>query len=100
MYVFLSRHQCGFRKGYSTQQCLFAITEKLKSDVDNKKTFGALQSWLKHLITFRMNFLQSCVLMDSGFLRKDLTYLFSRKQKTKTNSHGKKFYSEYRKDLF
>ena len=37
MDVFLSRQQCGFRKWYSTQQCLLAMLEKCKSDVDNKK---------------------------------------------------------------
>ena len=42
MDVFLSKHQCGFRKGYSTQQCLLSMPEKWKSAVDNKKTFGAL----------------------------------------------------------
>ena len=42
MNAFLSRHQCGFRKGYSTQQCLFTILEKWRSAVDNEKTFGAL----------------------------------------------------------
>ena len=42
MDVFLSRHQCGFRKGYSTQQCLLTMLGKWRSAVDNKKTFGAL----------------------------------------------------------
>ena len=42
MDVFLSKHQYGFRKGYSTQQCLLAMLEKWRSAVDNKKTFGAL----------------------------------------------------------
>ena len=30
MDVVLSRHQFGFRKGYSTQQCLFTMLEKVK----------------------------------------------------------------------
>ena len=37
-----SRYQCGFRKGYSTQQCLLAIIEKWKKFVDNRVVFGAL----------------------------------------------------------
>ena len=41
MDVFLSKHQCGFRKGYSTQQCLLAMLKKWKSALNNKKTFGA-----------------------------------------------------------
>ena len=42
MYVFLSRYQCSFRQGYSTQQCLLPMLEKWRSAVDNKKTFGIL----------------------------------------------------------
>ena len=39
---FLSKYQCGFHKGYSTQYCLLAILEKCKSAVDKGKSFGAL----------------------------------------------------------
>ena len=42
MDVFLSKHHCRFRKGYSSQQCLLAMLEKWRSAVDNKKTFGVL----------------------------------------------------------
>ena len=38
----LSKYQCGFRKGYSTQHCLLAMLEKWKKAVDNGKAFGAL----------------------------------------------------------
>ena len=31
---FLSKYQCGFRKGYSTQYCLLAMLEKWKSAVN------------------------------------------------------------------
>ena len=37
-----SKYQCGFRKRYSTQYCLFAKFEKWKSLVDNGSSFGAL----------------------------------------------------------
>ena len=37
-----SRYQCGFRKGYSAQQCLLAMIEKWKKTVDNGGVFGAL----------------------------------------------------------
>ena len=40
--IFFSKFQCGFRKGYSTQQCLLALIEKWKSAVDKGKPFGAL----------------------------------------------------------
>ena len=39
---FFSKFQCGFRKGYSTQQCLIALIEKWKSATDKGKSFGAL----------------------------------------------------------
>ena len=32
---FLSKYQCGFRKGYNVQHCLLAMTEKWKKVVDN-----------------------------------------------------------------
>ena len=39
---FLSKQQWGFRKGYSTQQCLLALLEKWKRAVDSGQMFGAL----------------------------------------------------------
>ena len=39
---FLSKYQCGFRKGFSTQHSLLSMLQKWKSAVDNKKVFGAL----------------------------------------------------------
>ena len=39
---FLSKQQCGFQKGYSTQQCLLALLEKCKRAVDSGQMFGAL----------------------------------------------------------
>ena len=38
----LSKIQCGFRKGYSTQHCLLLMLEKWKLAVDNNEAFGAL----------------------------------------------------------
>ena len=37
-----SKYQCGFWKGFSTQQCLLAMLEQWKRSVDNSKMFGAL----------------------------------------------------------
>ena len=31
---YFSKFQCGFRKGYSTQQCLIALIEECKSAAD------------------------------------------------------------------
>ena len=39
---YFSKFQCGFRKGYSTQQCLIAFIEKWKSAIDQGKSFGAV----------------------------------------------------------
>ena len=36
-----SKYQCGFRKCFSTQQCLLAMLEKWKRCVDDLKMFGA-----------------------------------------------------------
>ena len=41
-----SNYQYGFRKGYSTQQCLLALLEKGKTEVDKSIVFGA---WLTDL---------------------------------------------------
>ena len=38
----VSKFQCGFRKGFSTQHCLLLMLEKRKRPVDNNKVFGAL----------------------------------------------------------
>ena len=40
--AFLLKYQCGIRKGFSVQQCLSSMSEKLKYAVDNQKAFGAL----------------------------------------------------------
>ena len=37
-----SKYQYGFRKGFSTQQCLLALLEKWKRSIDRGKVFGAL----------------------------------------------------------
>ena len=39
---FLSKYQCGFRKGFSAQHWLLKMLEKWKSAIDNRKMFGAL----------------------------------------------------------
>ena len=38
----LSKNQCGFRKGCSTQECFLAMLEKWKRFIDIGKAFGAL----------------------------------------------------------
>ena len=41
-YDIFSKYQYGFRKGFSTQQCLLALLEKWKRSIDRGKVFGAL----------------------------------------------------------
>ena len=38
----LSKFQCGFRKGYSTQGCLLAMVENCKKALDQGNKYGAL----------------------------------------------------------
>ena len=66
---FLPKSQCDFRKGYSTQYCLFAVLEKWKSAVDKGKTFGALLTdQSKAFIVFLTNFcLQNFMPMAFAF---------------------------------
>ena len=73
---YFSKFQCGFRKSYSTQQCLIALIEKWKSAVDSGKSFGALFVFLN--------------LNAYGFslsaLKFICSYLFNRQQITKINA--------------
>ena len=39
---FFEKFQCGFREGYSTQQCLIASKQKCKSSTDERKSFRVL----------------------------------------------------------
>ena len=89
-----SKYQCGFRKGFSTQQCLLAMLEKWKRSIDNGKSFGALLTdCLDHeLLIAKLN--------AYGFhlsaLKLIHDYLSNRKQRTKINST----YSKWHEILF
>ena len=90
MKAFLSRHQCGFRKGYNRQQCLLTMIKKWRSAVDNKKTFGALLTDLSKAYDCLSHELLLAKLQAYGFsisaLRLAYSYLKNRKQRTKMNS--------------
>ena len=79
--------QCGFRKGFSTHQCLLAMLEKWKRSVDNRKTFGAS---LTHLSKAFEGFWLIAKLNAYDFsltaLKLVHNYLSNRKQRTKINS--------------
>ena len=86
---FLSKYQCHFRKGYSTQYCLLAVLEKWKSAVDKGKSFGALLTDLSIAFDCLSHELLLAKLHAYGFsivaLRLIHSYLGNRKQRTKIN---------------
>ena len=87
---FLSKCQCGFRKGYSPQHCLLPMLEKWKSAIDNRKMFGALLTDLSKAFDCLSHDLLIAKLNAYGFsiaaLRLVQNYLSNRKQRTKINS--------------
>ena len=85
----LSNHQCCFRKGLSTQQCLLVLLEKWKRFVDRGKTFGALLTDISKAFDFLDHELLITKLNTYGLSRHALRlihdYLSNRKQRTKIN---------------
>ena len=88
---FFSKFQCGFRKGFSTQQCLVAFIEKWKSSVDKGKSFSALLTDLSKAFDCLPHKLLIAKLHAYGFtlsaLRLVYSYLSNRKQRTKINDN-------------
>ena len=86
---FLSKQQCGFRKGYNTQQCLLALLEKWKQAVDSGQVFGALLTDLSKAFDCHDHQLLIAKLNAFGFsllaLKLVHDYLSNRKQRTKVN---------------
>ena len=95
-----SKYQCGFRKGFSTQQCLLAMLEKWKRSIDNGKSFGALLRDLSKAFGCLDHELLIAKLNAYGFhlsaLKLIHDYLSNRKQRTKINST----YSKWHEILF
>ena len=60
---FLSKYQCGFRKGYSAQHCLLSMLEKWKS----RKMFGAHLTDLSKAFDFLSHDLLMAKLNSYGF---------------------------------
>ena len=48
----LSKFQCAFRKGYSTQDCLLAMVKNCKKALDQGKEYGALLTDLSKAFYF------------------------------------------------
>ena len=84
---FLSKYQCGFRKGYNAQHCLLAMIEKWKKAVDNGNVFGALLTDLSKTFDSLPHDLIIAKSNSYGFNLTALNlihnYLTKRKQRTK-----------------
>ena len=87
---FLSKYQCGFRKGYSAQHCLLSMLEKWKSAIDNRKMFSDLLTDLSKAFDCLSHGLLIAKLNAYEFsiaaLRLEQNYLSNHKQRTKINS--------------
>ena len=95
-----SKYQCGFRKGFSTQQRLLAMLEKWKRSIDNGKSFGVLLTDLSKAFDCLDHELLIAKLNAYGFhlsaLKLIHDYLSNGKQRTKINST----YSKWHEILF
>jgi hypothetical protein len=87
--IILSKHQYGFRKGYSAQQCLIAMTEKWRKALDLKGCFGALLTDLSKAFDCIPHALLIAKLDAYGFSPNSLmfmsSYLINRKQRVRIN---------------
>ena len=85
-----SKYQYGFRKGFSTQQCLLALLKKWKRSIERGKKFGALLTDLSKAFDCLNHDLLIAKLNAYGFslpaLRLIHDYLSNRKQRTKINN--------------
>ena len=86
---FLSKFQCGFRKGFNAQHCLLAMLEKWKNAADTEKAFDALLTDLSKAFDCLPHDLIIAKLNAYGFSLPALNliqnYLANRKQKTNIN---------------
>ena len=83
----LSKYQCGFRKGFSSQQCLLAMLEKWRKSLDRGGSFGALLTDLSKAFDCLPHDLLTAKPHAYGFDSKSLkimnSYLRGRKQRVK-----------------
>ena len=86
----LSKWQCGFRQGYSTQHCLLIMTEKWRQCLDKGGISGALLTDLSKAFDCLLHDLLIAKLAAYGFDYDSLvfiqSYLSERQQRTKVNN--------------
>ena len=86
----LSKAQCGFRKGFSTQYSLIAMTEKWRKNMDKGKSFAALLTDLSKAFDCIVHDFLIAKLEAYGFsyeaLKVIYNYLTDRKHRTKVNN--------------
>ena len=84
---FLSKYQCGFRKGHSSQQCLIAMTDKRRRCLDKGGSSGALLTDLSKAFDCILHDLLIAKLYVYGVDLKSLKFIYSylteRKQSVK-----------------
>ena len=82
-------HPCGFRKGFSTQQCPLTLLGKCKNAISKAKIFGALLTNLSHLFECHNHALFLAKLNAHNFTLHTLklihNYLSKRQQRLRVN---------------
>ena len=86
----ISKFQCSFRKGFSTQNCLLHRIENWKESLDQGGHYGALLTDLSKAFDCIMHDLLIATLQaygfDNDFLNFICNYLIGREQRVKINS--------------
>ena len=85
-----SDNQCGFRKGFNTQDCLLSLVEAWKTANDEKKTFGALlidQEKVKGLVHENFKFCFKNQEKVKGLVHENFEFCLKNQEKVKGLVH-------------